>query len=78
MHRIGQNRPVTVTRLLVKDTVEEHVLSVQSSRQALFEEQRGGGDAGGDDDITAVAQAVAREEVGVEVAEELLEAALRA
>lgn len=28
-HRIGQTRPVTVTRLTVKDTVEDRILSLQ-------------------------------------------------
>jgi SNF2 family DNA or RNA helicase len=28
-HRIGQTRPVTVSRLTVKDTVEDRILSLQ-------------------------------------------------
>jgi SNF2 family DNA or RNA helicase len=28
-HRIGQTRPVTVSRLIVKDTVEERILALQ-------------------------------------------------
>lgn len=28
-HRIGQTRPVTVTRLTIKDTVEDRILALQ-------------------------------------------------
>ena len=28
-HRIGQTRPVTVTRITIKDTVEDRILSLQ-------------------------------------------------
>jgi len=30
-HRIGQTRPVTVSRLTIKDTVEDKILSLQVS-----------------------------------------------
>ncbi|KAK9830399.1 hypothetical protein WJX72_011536 [[Myrmecia] bisecta] len=36
VHRIGQTRPVVVTRLLMDDTVEEHVMQAQERRQPLF------------------------------------------
>lgn len=39
VHRIGQQRPVHITRLLVKGTIEEHVLHLQNRRQDLFEEK---------------------------------------
>jgi SNF2 family DNA or RNA helicase len=34
-HRIGQTKPVTVFRLLTRDTVEEKVIRLQSSKKAL-------------------------------------------
>lgn len=34
-HRIGQTRPVTVYRLIAKDTIEEGILSLQESKRAL-------------------------------------------
>ncbi len=34
-HRIGQNRPVLVHRLVVRDTVEERILALQQHKRAL-------------------------------------------
>jgi SNF2 family DNA or RNA helicase len=36
-HRIGQSKPVTVFRLLTRDTVEEKVVRLQSTKKALAE-----------------------------------------
>lgn len=36
-HRIGQNKPVTVFRLLMRDSVEEKVVRLQSTKKALAE-----------------------------------------
>jgi superfamily II DNA or RNA helicase len=36
-HRIGQTKPVTVFRLLTRNTVEEKVVALQSSKRALAE-----------------------------------------
>ena len=36
-HRIGQNRPVTVTRLITRGTVEEQVLKLASRKRDLFD-----------------------------------------
>ncbi|EFJ31937.1 hypothetical protein SELMODRAFT_87168 [Selaginella moellendorffii] len=36
-HRIGQTRPVHVTRFVVKQTVEEHVLEIQEKKKKLVE-----------------------------------------
>ncbi|PRW05825.1 E3 ubiquitin- ligase SHPRH [Chlorella sorokiniana] len=35
VHRIGQQRPVTVCRLLVRDSIEHRVLAVQEAKHAL-------------------------------------------
>lgn len=35
-HRIGQTRPVTVTRLTIKDTVEDRILALQVLLFALY------------------------------------------
>ena len=35
-HRIGQNRPVTVYRLVVRGTVEEKILELQERKRELF------------------------------------------
>lgn len=37
-HRIGQRRPVTIYRLIAKDTVEERVLELHHEKLQLFEE----------------------------------------
>ncbi len=44
-HRIGQNRPVMVYRLVAEDTVEEGILALQEKKRALSEAALGG--AGG-------------------------------
>lgn len=36
-HRIGQNRPVMVYRLVARETVEERMLEIQERKRALFE-----------------------------------------
>jgi len=45
-HRIGQDRPVTVYRLVAKDTVEERVLDLQRRKRELAEGVLGGDAAG--------------------------------
>ncbi|KAH1083319.1 hypothetical protein J1N35_023080 [Gossypium stocksii] len=34
-HRIGQTRPVTVTRITIKDTVEDRILSLQDEKKMV-------------------------------------------
>jgi len=48
-HRIGQTKPVTVYRLLTRDTVEQHVLQLQSGKRRLAEviDERGETDVSG-------------------------------
>ncbi|MEI9949430.1 MAG: DEAD/DEAH box helicase [Pseudomonadota bacterium] len=47
-HRIGQNRPVLVYRLIAKDTVEEGILALQAKKRALADAAlEGTGDAAG-------------------------------
>jgi superfamily II DNA or RNA helicase len=48
-HRIGQTKPVTVYRLLTRDTVEHHVLQLQSGKRQLAEaiDERGETDVSG-------------------------------
>jgi len=36
-HRIGQDRPVTVYRLITKDTIEESIVELYQSKRALAE-----------------------------------------
>ncbi|KAL6659399.1 hypothetical protein ACP70R_003439 [Stipagrostis hirtigluma subsp. patula] len=48
-HRIGQTRPVTVSRLTVKDTVEDRILALQEEKRTMvnsaFGEDKSGGHA---------------------------------
>ncbi len=37
-HRIGQNRQVTVYKLIMKDTIEENILKLQESKRYLAEQ----------------------------------------
>jgi superfamily II DNA or RNA helicase len=46
-HRIGQQRPVMVYRLVSQGTVEEKILALQAQKRALFEAALGGGEGGG-------------------------------
>jgi SNF2 family DNA or RNA helicase len=41
-HRIGQERPVLIARLVSQDTVEERILALQSRKRALAEAALGG------------------------------------
>ncbi|MFQ5717982.1 MAG: SNF2-related protein [Acidobacteriota bacterium] len=41
-HRIGQDRPVLVTRLVARETVEERILLLQESKRALAASLEGG------------------------------------
>ncbi|MBC7793056.1 MAG: DEAD/DEAH box helicase, partial [Clostridia bacterium] len=43
-HRIGQDKPVMVYRLVAHDTVEERILELQAHKRALAEAALGGGD----------------------------------
>ncbi|MCH2109962.1 MAG: DEAD/DEAH box helicase, partial [Polyangiaceae bacterium] len=46
-HRIGQTRPVTVYRMIAKDTIEEGILELQGRKRALAEAALDGGGAAG-------------------------------
>ena len=53
-HRIGQNRPVTVYRLLTAGTIEERIIEMHETKRAIADAllartEEGGGD-GGDED----------------------------
>jgi SNF2 family DNA or RNA helicase len=57
-HRIGQERPVLVHRLVAQDTVEERILALQESKRALASAALDGG-AGGEltrEDLLALLQ----------------------
>ncbi|TVU16171.1 hypothetical protein EJB05_39722, partial [Eragrostis curvula] len=46
-HRIGQTRPVTVSRLTVKDTVEDRILSLQGDKREMIQSAFGEDESGG-------------------------------
>jgi SNF2 family DNA or RNA helicase len=46
-HRIGQERPVMVYRMVAKDTVEERILALQDKKRALVEVALGEASAAG-------------------------------
>lgn len=73
VHRIGQQRPVVVTRLLVKESIEHRVLAVQEAKHALF----AGADGAAEDTAelaTTVEAPVRNETLGQEDVEGLLDA----
>ncbi len=56
-HRIGQERPVIVYRLVAKDTVEEGILALQERKRGLSDAALGGADQAGGltrDDLLAL------------------------
>ena len=59
-HRIGQERPVTVYRLVAKDTIEERILKLHASKRDLADGLLSGADDGGKlsyDEMLALVQA---------------------
>ena len=46
-HRIGQQRPVTVYRLVVKDSIEEQIVSLHKEKRDLADSILTGGDMAG-------------------------------
>ena len=46
-HRIGQERPVMVYRLVAADTVEERILALQQRKREVAEAALGGADQAG-------------------------------
>ena len=43
-HRIGQDKPVLVYRMVAEDTVEERILTLQAKKRALAEAALGAAD----------------------------------
>jgi SNF2 family DNA or RNA helicase len=43
-HRIGQARPVTVYRLIMKDTIEERIVNLHKQKRKLAESLLAGSD----------------------------------
>lgn len=43
VHRLGQNKPVYVTRYVIKGTVEKRILKIQRSKTALVNASLSGG-----------------------------------
>jgi len=46
-HRIGQTKPVHVTRITIKDTVEDRILQLQEKKQKMVDSALGEDGAGG-------------------------------
>jgi SNF2 family DNA or RNA helicase len=42
----GQNRPVTVKRLVIRDSVEQRILALQEKKQMLMDGAMGEGEGG--------------------------------
>lgn len=53
-HRIGQEQPVTVYRLVAADTVEDGILEMQAAKRAVVEGLLGGAANGGAPDLEAL------------------------
>jgi SNF2 family DNA or RNA helicase len=51
-HRIGQDRPVMVYRLVAKDTVEERVLDLQRRKRRIADSALGGAEQAGSAGVT--------------------------
>ncbi|AUB41779.1 Superfamily II DNA or RNA helicase, SNF2 family [Nostoc flagelliforme CCNUN1] len=46
-HRIGQQRPVTIYRLVAKDTIEEKIVQLHQHKRDLADSLLSGADIGG-------------------------------
>ena len=46
-HRIGQTRPVTVYRIVAKDTIEEQILALHANKRSLVSDVLSGSDQAG-------------------------------
>ena len=46
-HRIGQDKPVLVVRIVAEDTVEERILDLQNRKRAIADAALGGADQAG-------------------------------
>jgi SNF2 family DNA or RNA helicase len=55
-HRIGQDRPVTVYRLITRDTIEESILSLHGEKRALAEAVLEGTASAGELDVEQLLQ----------------------
>jgi SNF2 family DNA or RNA helicase len=53
-HRIGQDQPVTVYRLVAAGTVEEGILAMQSAKREVVEGLLGGAASGAAPDLEAL------------------------
>ncbi|MFN1150291.1 DEAD/DEAH box helicase, partial [Serratia liquefaciens] len=53
-HRIGQERPVTVYRLVMEDTIEEHMVALHGRKRQLAEDLLAGSDGVGRLDTQAL------------------------
>ncbi len=72
-HRIGQQRAVTVVRLVTRDTIEEKVLALHEDKRDLVAGILDGSDRAGKlstQELVALLREGARESAGVEVAED--------
>ena len=53
-HRMGQQRPVTIYRLVTQDTIEERILALHAEKRDLADSLLDGGDAAGRMDTEAL------------------------
>ena len=53
-HRMGQQRPVTIYRLVTQDTIEEKILALHAEKRELADSLLDGGDSAGRMDTEAL------------------------
>ncbi|MDB4934036.1 MAG: family helicase [Labilithrix sp.] len=58
-HRMGQERPVTVVRIVTEETIEEKVLALHAKKRQLFDDVVTDSDAGGTFDLEMLATLLA-------------------
>ncbi|KAJ1502413.1 ATP-dependent helicase, partial [Coelomomyces lativittatus] len=49
IHRLGQYRPIRITRIIIQDSIEERIIQLQAKKKALFQSTVG-------KDVTALAR----------------------
>ncbi|HMW70546.1 MAG TPA: DEAD/DEAH box helicase, partial [Cellvibrionaceae bacterium] len=53
-HRLGQQRPVTIYRLVTQNTIEEKIIALHSEKRDLADNLLAGGEAAGKLDTAAL------------------------
>ena len=46
IHRLGQQRPIKITRMIIENSIESRIIELQEKKKALFDSTIGGDTTG--------------------------------